>query len=52
MELAWDMDSAFVARAKALGARMQALNVIQRQPDYNALFDLQFVQKVRVALKR
>lgn len=52
MELAWDMDSTFVARAKALGARMQALNVIQRQPDYNALFDLQFVQKVRVELKR
>jgi NitT/TauT family transport system substrate-binding protein len=52
MELAWDMDSVFVARAKALGARMQDLNVIQQQPDYDALFDLQFVQKVRVELNR
>lgn len=52
VELAWDMNSALVARAKVLGARMQALNVIQGQPDYDALFDLQFVEKMRTELNR
>lgn len=47
MELAWEMDAAFVARAKALGARMQALKVIEKQPDYDRLFDLRFVKKVK-----
>lgn len=47
MELAWEMDPAFVARARELGARMQALKVIDRQPDYDTLFDLSFVQRVR-----
>lgn len=46
MELDWKMDKAFVARAKALGERMQALNVIQKQPDYDRLFDLRFVQRI------
>ena len=46
MELAWDMDPAFINRARALGERMQALGIIQRQPDYDQLFDLSFVQKV------
>lgn len=46
MELAWQMDAAFVARAKALGARMQALKVIQRQPDFDRLFDLRFVRQI------
>lgn len=52
MELAWEMDQAFVERAKALGARMQALKVIERQPDYDQLFDLQFVQHVKAELGR
>jgi len=30
MELAWDMDELFVKRARALGARMEALGVIER----------------------
>lgn len=47
MELAWEMDAAFVDRVKALGARMQALGVIQQQPDYNRLFDLSFVEKLK-----
>ncbi|WP_054029646.1 ABC transporter substrate-binding protein [Desulfatitalea tepidiphila] len=47
MELAWEMDEAFVQRAKALGARMQALRMIERQPDYDRLFDLQFVKRVK-----
>ena len=50
MELAWSMDEAFVARARALGRRMQALGVIARQPDYDKLFDLRFVRKVRERL--
>ena len=48
MELAWEMDDSFVERAKALGVRMQALKVIDSQPDYNKLFDLRFVKKVKV----
>ncbi len=47
MELAWEMDDAYIAKAKALGAHMQALKVIDRQPDYGRLFDLQFVNKVK-----
>jgi len=52
MELAWQMDDAFVARARELGRRMLALKVIERQPDYNALFDLRFVKRVRQELGR
>jgi NitT/TauT family transport system substrate-binding protein len=47
MALAWEMDEAFVARARALGERMQALKVIDRQPDYDRLFDLRFVRKIK-----
>ncbi|SHJ00966.1 NitT/TauT family transport system substrate-binding protein [Desulfatibacillum alkenivorans DSM 16219] len=47
MEIAWDMDPDFVSRAKALGERMQALGVIQKQPDYDALFDLTFVNRLK-----
>jgi NitT/TauT family transport system substrate-binding protein len=50
MELAWSMDEDFIARTRALGQRMQALGVIQRQPDYDKLFDLSFVRKVRAQL--
>ncbi len=49
MELAWTMDEAFVARVKVLGTRMQALGVIDRQPDYDRLFDLRFVRQVHLA---
>jgi NitT/TauT family transport system substrate-binding protein len=45
MELAWSMDASFVQKAKALGKRMQALGVIDRQPDYEKLFNLSFVKK-------
>jgi NitT/TauT family transport system substrate-binding protein len=47
MELAWDMDATFVQRTKALGKRMEALGMIQRQPDYDRLFDLSIVNRVR-----
>ncbi len=51
MELAWSMDDAYVRRAKALGERMQALGVIDRQPDYDSLFDLRFVRNVSLGKK-
>ena len=47
MELAWEMDESYVLKARALGVRMQALGVIERQPDYDRLFDLSFVKKVK-----
>ncbi|MFO7754145.1 MAG: ABC transporter substrate-binding protein [Desulfobacteraceae bacterium] len=47
MELAWEMDEAFIQRVKALGDRMESLGMIRRQPDYDALFDLSFVQRVK-----
>jgi len=46
MELAWQMDERFVQRARALGDRMQALGIIDRQPDYSRLFDLSFVRQL------
>jgi NitT/TauT family transport system substrate-binding protein len=46
MELAWRMDEAFVQRARELGKRMEALGVIDRQPDFDQLFDLTFVRKI------
>jgi NitT/TauT family transport system substrate-binding protein len=46
MELAWAIDDDFIRKVKALGEKMQALGIIDRQPDYTALFDLQFVKKV------
>ena len=51
MELAWDMDEDFVAKTAALGERMQALGVIDRQPDYEKLIDLRFVGKARQMLE-
>ena len=49
IELTWKMDAAFINQAKALGARMQALGVIERQPDYNQLFDLRFAGQVNLS---
>ena len=51
MELAWEMDRAFVAKARALGQRMKSLGVIDRQPDYQTLFDLSFVERAKKNLK-
>jgi NitT/TauT family transport system substrate-binding protein len=48
MELAWNMDEDFVRKAKALGKRMQELGVIKRQPDFDGLFNLAFVKKVKL----
>ena len=46
IELAWAMDDEYIDRARALGKRMQALGIIDRQPDYDKLFDLRFVHRV------
>jgi NitT/TauT family transport system substrate-binding protein len=51
MELAWEIDKDFIDRTAALGRRMQDLGVIERQPDYEKLFDLRFVQKARSMLR-
>ncbi len=47
LELAWDMDPAFILKTRALGERMQALGLIRKQPDYDRLFDLSFVNQVK-----
>jgi NitT/TauT family transport system substrate-binding protein len=47
MELAWDMDQSFMRKTQALGQRMQALGVIENQPDYDQLFDLSFVRDLK-----
>jgi NitT/TauT family transport system substrate-binding protein len=47
MELAWEMDDDFVKKTQTLGRRMQALKVIKKQPNYERLFDLSFVKKIR-----
>lgn len=52
MELAWRMDDDFVARARALGERMEALGVIDRQPDYHRLFNISFVRKISAETDR
>ena len=47
MELTWDMDALFRDQVRHLGERMEALKIIERQPDYDKLLDLSFVEKVR-----
>jgi NitT/TauT family transport system substrate-binding protein len=41
------MDEVFVQQCRVLGERMEALGVINQQPDYTELFDLSFVEKIR-----
>lgn len=50
MELAWEMDASFIRKTRALGERMQALGVIHQQPNYEKLFDLSFIEKVKLHL--
>ncbi len=47
MELAWDMDDAFVQQVAALGKRMKELGIIQKEPDYATLVDRTFVDALR-----
>jgi NitT/TauT family transport system substrate-binding protein len=46
MELAWHMDASFIKKTRSLGERMQALGIIEKQPDYEKLFDLTFIKQV------
>ena len=48
MELAWKMDQDFISKAAALGQRMKAMGMIKREPDYNQLIDLRFVQGIKL----
>jgi len=50
MELSWGMDERFVDRARALGRRMFELNLIEREPDYDRLFDQSLVLRVEKEL--
>jgi NitT/TauT family transport system substrate-binding protein len=50
MELAWRMDAVFVGQVKALGERMHQLGLIERQPDYDRLIDLRFVEQAARSL--
>jgi NitT/TauT family transport system substrate-binding protein len=50
MELAWDINEVFIRKVKALGARMEALGMIRRQPDYEQLIDLSFVSRVKAEI--
>jgi len=52
MELAWYMDEDFVRKTRALGERMQALGVIDRQPDYGRLLDLSFVKQIQSRISK
>jgi NitT/TauT family transport system substrate-binding protein len=47
MALVWKMDDEYIRRAKTLGKRMQALGMIDRQPDYDQLFDLSFLEQAQ-----
>ncbi len=46
IELAWKIDKAYIENAKNLGQRMLALGLINKEPDYERLFDLSFVLEV------
>ncbi len=47
MELEWKMDESYIKRAMALGERMKTLGLIDRQPNYEKLFDLSFVRRIQ-----
>jgi NitT/TauT family transport system substrate-binding protein len=47
IELAWKMDKDFINKVANLGARMKAMGIIKREPDYKKLIDLRFVAGVK-----
>ncbi|HOV88054.1 MAG TPA: NrtA/SsuA/CpmA family ABC transporter substrate-binding protein [Syntrophobacteraceae bacterium] len=47
IELTWEMDESYVQKARALGRRMQEFGIIEKQPDYAALFHQGFVTRAR-----
>ena len=50
--LTWKLDEDYIRRARTLGQRMQALGMIDRQPDYEKLFDLSFVRQAQRELAK
>jgi len=52
MALVWKMDDRYIQRAKTLGQRMQALGMIDRQPDYDKLLDLSFLKRAQQELAK
>lgn len=51
IELAWDMDDAFVAQVKRLGDKMLERGMIERLPDWDRLLDTRFVTEARTATR-
>jgi NitT/TauT family transport system substrate-binding protein len=51
IELAWDMDDAFVAQVRRLGDKMLDRGMIEKLPDWDRLMDTQFVAEVRAAAR-
>lgn len=47
MEIAWYMDDSFIRKTRSLGKRMKDLGMIEREPDYNIMIDLTFVNRIR-----
>ena len=48
IELAWKMDKDFIKKVANLGARMKAMGIIKKEPDYNKLINLRFVEAVKL----
>lgn len=51
MELGWNMNEDYIRQARVLGARMEELGLISKQPDYEKLFDLSFVRQAKERLQ-
>jgi NitT/TauT family transport system substrate-binding protein len=45
IKLSWLINADFIKKTKALGRRMLALGIIEREPDYDKMFDLSFVNE-------
>ncbi|MFH1154799.1 MAG: ABC transporter substrate-binding protein [Pseudomonadota bacterium] len=48
IELAWKMDKDFIKKVSNLGASMKAMGIISKEPDYEKLIDLRFVEGVKL----
>lgn len=44
--LRWEMDAAYLQQAKVQGEQMEVIKAIKKQPDYNAMFEMRFVNKL------
>jgi NitT/TauT family transport system substrate-binding protein len=46
VELTWDMDEAFLTRARYYGCQMLAMKQIRKLPEYAAFLDTRFVNEL------